>query len=142
MKKYILLTTSFFCISLALFSQPLKKTEDPVVVLKAVENRYPNLACKWEKEEDRYEANCKQNGRVISVVVSSNGVVQETETGIDINGLPAAAIAYMKQHYPGKNIREATKIEDNNGVITYEASIKGKDVIFDDKGVFLKEVTD
>jgi hypothetical protein len=48
----------------------------------------------------------------------------------------------MKQHYPGIAIGEAARITKANGETNYEAEIKGKDVVFDAKGKFLKEEKD
>jgi hypothetical protein len=61
---------------------------------------------------------------------------------IKIDELPANAKAYVAKHYAGQKIKEAAKITDSKGVVTYEAEVKGKDLIFDNTGKFLKEVKD
>lgn len=52
--------------------------------------------------------------------------------------MPAHISIYIKQHYSGTKINEAGKITDAKGAIIYEAEVKGKDLIFDEKGNFLK----
>ena len=44
--------------------------------------------------------------------------------------------------YEGITVKELTKITKSNGEINYEAAVKGKDLIFDAAGKFLKEVKD
>ncbi len=39
-------------------------------------------------------------------------------------------------------MKEAAKITDAHGVVTYEAEVKGMDLLFDSAGKFLKEVKD
>jgi len=51
--------------------------------------------------------------------------------------LPANTIAYVKEHYKVK-ITEAGKVTDAKGNTSYEAEVKGKDVIFDKDGNFVK----
>ena len=45
---------------------------------------------------------------------------------------------YVKQHYKGAKITEAGKVTDAQGKLSYEAEIKGRDVIFDKEGNFVK----
>jgi hypothetical protein len=41
---------------------------------------------------------------------------------------------YIKQNFPNEKIKEIAKITNANGMITYEAEIKGTDYIFDAQG--------
>jgi hypothetical protein len=51
-------------------------------------------------------------------------------------------LSYIKTNYKDKKIRESAKITNSTGVVTYEAEVDDKDVIFDSNGKFLKEVKD
>ena len=71
-----------------------------------------------------------------------NGTFTESEVDIKAAVLPATVLAYVKEHYKGKTIKEAAKITKADGAINYEAEVNGKDVIFDANGKFLKEMKD
>ncbi|MDB5063242.1 MAG: hypothetical protein JWP67_3085, partial [Mucilaginibacter sp.] len=57
---------------------------------------------------------------------------------IPVSSLPSGVAGYVKQHYKGAKIVEAGKVTDAKGTIMYEAEVKGKDLVFDEKGNFLK----
>ncbi len=121
-------------------AQKLSAAKVPAAVKNSFAKAYPNQSVKWEKEKDKYEAAFKQNGADISVLYTDAGVMTESETDIKITELPAPALAYIKANMPGKRITEAAKISTVAGVVTYEAEIGGKDLIFDDKGKFIKKI--
>ena len=52
--------------------------------------------------------------------------------------LPASVPLYVKKNMPNAKIKEASIIVDAAGKKTYEAEVNGKDLIFDEKGNFIK----
>lgn len=66
----------------------------------------------------------------------------EREMDIKVTDLPATVLAYVKERYKGKTIKEGAKITTADSTVNYEAEVDGKDVIFDTNGKFLKEVKD
>ena len=52
--------------------------------------------------------------------------------------LPAGVTNYVHSHYPGMKITEAGKVTDAEGKTRYEAEVKGKDMLFDENGNFIK----
>ncbi len=142
LKQSLLICIGVFCLLTGSFGQSVKKSTVPAAVINAVESKYPNSSCTWEKEDSNYEATFKQNGIQLSLLVSPIGEILETESGIAITNLPAPAVSYLKQNYAGKRIRDAAMIVDRSGATTYEAALKGMDILFDSKGNFLKEVKD
>ncbi len=68
-----------------------------------------------------------------------NGIFLEIVLAIPIAQLPVPVAGYVKSHYKGASIKEAGKVTDAAGKLTYEAEIKGKDLIFDEAGNFIKE---
>jgi hypothetical protein len=96
----------------------------------------------WEKEGSNYEVSFNEKGKEVSCVVNSSGTIIETETEIQIAELPAAATAYMKKHYAHQKLKNAAKLIDDKGAVTYEAALAHKDVIFDQDGKFIKESKD
>jgi hypothetical protein len=45
----------------------------------------------------------------------------------------------VKKNFPGAKITEAGKVTDASGKTRYEAEVKGKDLVFDEAGNFLKK---
>jgi hypothetical protein len=127
------------------FSVAAQKTEAfklPPVVKNTFEKNVPGVPGKWEKENGNYEVNYKLNERDMSMLIQPDGTIIETEMGIKVSELPASTLAYMKEHYQGKTIKEAARITRADAVVNYEAEVAGTNVIFDVNGKFIKEVKD
>ncbi len=122
--------------------QKLAASKVPAPVKTSFAKEYPGISPKWEKENGNYEVNFKKDGTSMSLLIQPNGSIIETEMDIKIDDLPAVALAYLKEHYPGKNIKEAAKITKADRSLNYEAEVNGKDVIFDANGKFIKEAKD
>jgi hypothetical protein len=115
-------------------------TAVPTSVKQGFTRQYPGLTPRWEKEDGNYEASFHRNGRSMSVVMSPGGTILETETDIKVSELPTEALFYLKTHYKGHTIKEASKIEKRGGEINYEAMVKGSDVMFNVNGKYLREI--
>ena len=138
MKKIIVALT--LCLSVAVFAQ---KSDAPAVAKAAFAKAYPAATkVKWEKEDGNYEVTFVDKGNELSAVYNAKGVLQESEHEIKVSELPAAVTAYMKDHYKDITVKGAAKITKADGSINYEAAIKGKDVLFDANGKFIKEAKD
>lgn len=124
-------------------AQKIQQKNVPASVQKGFQKQFPNnKEVKWEKEKENYEAGFKLNGTKTSAIFNISGTLLETETAISQNALSAPAKAYVAKHYPNQKIKEAAKITNAKGEVTYEAEIKGKDLIFDNNGQFLKGIKD
>jgi len=140
MKTIIILTAILFS-GQTLWAQKVAKKDVPAPVQKAFSMGYPDAtSVKWEKENGNYEASFEIKEAETSVVYAPNGTMLETEKEIETTELPASISDYVKTHYKGQKIKEASKITDAAGMVTYEAEIKGMDLIFDSKGTFVKEM--
>ena len=122
--------------------QKLKESQVPVAAKTAFQKQYPNTKASWEKEGKNYEVNFKQNSKTMSAVIDKNGTILETETDMAIKDLPQSAQDYVKNHYKGAKIKEASKIVKANGEVNYEALVNGNDVMFDVKGAFIRIAKD
>ena len=141
MSVFVILTF----ITLSFFSAGAQKIEGskvPTPVKFSFSKKYPDITPKWEKEKDNYEANFKQNGQAMSIIIDPNGNIIETETDIKLTELPSPVLVYIKEHYKGKAIKEGAKIIKPDGTITYEAEVLGMDLIFDANGKFIKQAKD
>lgn len=140
MKKTILIT-AFLYAALAASAQKIKEKDVPPAVKNTFSKVYPQVKeAKWEKEGENYEAEFEQGRTESSVLIDSNGKILETEVEIAVQDLPATVKDYVQKTYNNASIKEAAKITNARGLITYEAEIKGKDLIFDANGSFIKEV--
>lgn len=132
-------------LSTASFAQKEKgegkeKLTVPAVVRDALSKKYPEATkVSWEKEKGNYEANWGgKSGEDNSVQFTPTGDFIEIVKAMPVNKLPVSIIAYVKEHYKGAKITEAGKVTDAKGKITFEAEVNRKDIIFDEKGNFIK----
>lgn len=132
-----------FSFSLPVFAQKIRSTDVPKTVTESFEKAYPGVKkIQWEKEAGNYEAGFRQGSKEMSAVFNPNGSQLESEMEIQKTELPAQAITYLKQHYKGVTINEVAKIIKAGGEINYEAEVKGKDVLFDKNGQYIRIVKD
>jgi hypothetical protein len=112
----------------------------PSSVKTALSKKYPNASkVTWEKENGNYEANWGgKSGEDNSVQFTPAGDFIEIVNAISVSQLPAPVITYVKEHYKGAKITEAGKVTDAKGKLSYEAEVNRKDIIFDEKGNFVK----
>jgi len=124
----------------SVMAQHVKRAEVPAVVKSALLKQYPSATeVGWEKEKGNYEASWGGKSKEDnSVVFTPEGVFVEKVVAILISSLPPEVSVYVLRHYAGAKITEAGKVTDAQGVTTYEAEVKGKDLIFDEKGKFVK----
>ncbi|MFD2934688.1 PepSY-like domain-containing protein [Spirosoma flavum] len=117
----------------------LSSIDVPAATKATVARLYPSVkAVKWEKEDGNYEAGLTHKGKEVSLVIDAKGNVLETETTIMVSALPVSVRDYVTKYHTGKKIKEAGEIVDAKGKKTYEAEVGGKDLIFDEKGQFIK----
>jgi hypothetical protein len=140
MKKILMISALTTAVVISVCAQKIDAAKVPAAVKTAFAKQYPGATVKWEKEDGKYEAGFKQNGNAMSALFEANGTMTESEMDIKIADLPAPVLAYVKEHYKGKTIKEGAKITKADGTVNYEAEVAGKDVIFDANGKFLKEV--
>ena len=140
MKKNAITVGALFFATLS-FAQKIQEKNVPANVKSAIKKMYPTAtAIKWDKEDEMYEAGFYLNKRGNSVLLNAQGNIIETEVAIELSQLPAGILDYVKAHYAGRKVKEVAKIVDAKGTVTYEVEIKGKDLIFDSNGKFIKEV--
>jgi hypothetical protein len=121
-------------------AQKVKETEVPAAVKKTFTSHYATVKeAKWEKEGSNYEAEFDLNKVETSVLIDASGNLMETETEIVVNELPQPVSAYVTKNLSGQKIKEAAKIIDAKGVVTYEAEVGSTDYLFDSKGNFIKK---
>lgn len=124
-------------------AQNSEKSATPQVVKDAFTSKFTTAEhSKWDKEGENYEVEFKEGNSEYSALYDVTGKLLELEQEIEINQLPESIAIYVAQHYPKAKINEAAKITDYAKTVTYEAEIKGKDLIFSEDGKFIKEIED
>ena len=142
MKKLVLMTVAAMITSLT-FAQKMQEKDVPATVKTTFQKQYPTASdVKWDKEGEKFEASFDLNKIDNSVLFDAQGNILETEVEIELSQLPSGILDYVKANYKGQSVKEAAKITDAKGTITYEAEIKGMDLLFDTKGKFIKETKD
>ena len=122
------------------YAQDVKTSEVPGVVKSSLMKKFPEATkVSWEKEKGNFEANWGgKSGEDNAAQFTPAGVFVEIERVIPLNDLPASVKTYVKEHENGATIKEAARITNAIGKITYEAEVKGRDLIFDESGKFIK----
>jgi hypothetical protein len=142
MKKLALMIVAAMITSLS-FAQKIQEKDVPASVKASFQKNYPNIKeVKWDKEGEKFEASYDLNKIDNSVLFDAQGNLLETEVEIELNQLPKGVLEYVKANYKGQNVKEAAKITDAKGIVTYEAEIKGMDLLFDNNGKFIKQIKD
>lgn len=142
MKKLLMMLVLGTSVAFVACGQKLAASKVPAAVKESFAKEYPGITPKWEKENGNYEVNFKKSGNSMSLLIAPNGSILETEIDIRIADLPPTVLAYIKEYYPGKTIKEAAKLTKADRSVNYEAEVNGKDVIFDANGKFIKEAKD
>ena len=110
----------------------------PAAVTITLERLYPGENVKWESEGADYEGEFNVKGAETSVLLNASGNVLEVEGEIDVSTLPKAIADYVSKNLPEQKIKEASKITDTKGTVTYEVQIKKTSYLFDANGNFIR----
>lgn len=139
MKKIIV--TTILCLGLSsVYAQKIKGADVPTTVKEGFKKSFPNSkAEEWEKEDGNFEAEFEVKKVETSALFDASGNLLQTEVEIPVKELPKAVIDYLSKNETGKKIKEAAKITDNKGFISYEAEVGEVDYIFDSTGNFIKK---
>ncbi|MFB0495333.1 hypothetical protein ABID99_001570 [Mucilaginibacter sp. OAE612] len=140
MKKAILLIITAALLGTGAVVKATGSLEVPVAVKQSLAKKYPNATkVTWEKEKGNYEANWGgKSGEDTSVTFTPKGEFVEEGDAIPVTQLPPAVFEYVKTNYKGTKIKEAGRVTNAAGKKMFEAEIKGKDLLFDQKGKFIK----
>ncbi|WP_445716337.1 PepSY-like domain-containing protein [Flavobacterium sp.] len=137
MKKSMILM-SLFMMTFVSFAQKIKEQNVPQVVKNALIQKFPKATkLKWDKEGENFEASFDLDDVDNSVLFNKAGRIIETEVEITTTQLPETVLNYLRTNYKDQKIKEAAKITSENGKVTYETEIKGKDLLFDENGKLL-----
>ncbi|MFN0175392.1 MAG: PepSY-like domain-containing protein [Saprospiraceae bacterium] len=132
--KNVMLFIALFAFAQTAFSQASKV---PETVKMAFAKAYPNADdVEWELEDGNFEVEFEMaEDQEMSVVYDAKGNLLETEVPIPFSELPKAVQEALK----GKKVKETVKITNAKGIVTYEAEVGRKDLLFDEQGNPVKQ---
>ena len=138
MKKFLFVALAAI-LTTSSFGQKTSKDNIPQIVKDALKKSFPTAQNeKWEKENQNFEAEFNLNKEEVSALFSPEGKLLETEVEIALGELPKPIVNYVSKNLSGKKIKEASKIIDAAGKVSFEAEVDGTDYIFDASGNLLK----
>ena len=138
MKKIVFVCAAFISLTVA-----AQKNDVPAEAKTSFAKSYPNASnIKWDKENGAFEVDFQWNGKKMSALYDAKGVLKESEVSIPVSELPATVSEYLAKNYKGIPVKGAAKITKADGTVNLEAEIKGKDILFNTNGKFIKEVKD
>jgi len=121
------------------YAQRRKQVVVPDTVKKALQMKFPDaIVSAWENEGTLYEAELEYHKKFFSVLIDHTGKILNTEEAIDPALLPEGIKNYIVKNLKGKKVRDAAKITDAAGRVSYQADIAGLEYVFDTKGNLLK----
>lgn len=147
MKKICLMFLLFSVFKLG-NAQTIQPKNVPAPVQAGLKKYLPMaLMVEWEKEDSNYEANFVLKDtmgrlRSSSAIFDKAGMLLEIEITITKDELPSGVLDYVNSNYGHPKIKEISQVTKFVGPKTYEIEIKGKELIFDSEGKFIKEVKD
>ncbi len=122
------------------FAQKVDEKTVPSAVKQSLQKQFSGAQrIKWEQENGNYEAEFVMNKTELSACFDATGMLIETEEEIPVAQLPQGALDYVKANHARQKAKEAARITAADGVVTYEAEVKGKDLVFDNNGKFIRE---
>lgn len=122
--------------------QPGKKeAKAPENIQEAFKKLHPNAKIyEWKDESPTWEAKYEEGDTKGAVSFDANGNVTEAELVIPESQLPdlTAITDYINTNFGGEKIQRCEKITQEDGTVTYELQITGRELVFDADGKFLE----
>ena len=140
--KNLILMLPLMALASCADAQKVKEADVPAPAKEQFQKLYPGISAKWEKENGNYEAEFEVKEVETTVVFDTKGILLETEKEIALTELPQNTKDYLAKNKAGEKIKEAALIIDASGKKTYEAEVKGVDLLFDENGNFIKAEKD
>ena len=125
MKKFLILLSVLFTISLISYTQRIVPEKVPAPVKNAFAKKFPAATdVKYQMEKNNYEINFKDKGVITSVNYSIVGKWLETETSISESDLPQEVTAAINNDFSGFVISKVSKVETPDKPLIYEMDLK------------------
>lgn len=119
----------------------------PAAVAEALRRTHASATdVRWNLEDGGFEASFTEDMTAVSVVLSADGAVRETETELHVDAVPVAVQNALARGYAGFPIGEFSRVVTAGGRTTYEIEVRrdGRttDVVFDASGAVVSAEQD
>ena len=140
--KKIILVLAIAGICTQANAQKVKTSSVPVPVTTAFNKDHQTVKLvDWSLTDgNNYEASFKEGKVDTYVKYEASGNLLETKRAISGSELPAPVMSYVKQNYKEDEVKNAFKITEADGTITYKGTVKDMTLLFDSEGTFIKSI--
>lgn len=95
----------------------------------------------WKQFNTDYIVEYTQNTFTSFALYTKEGHLVETKDKITTFAMPSTAYDYIKENYGNVPLKEFFKsVNAASGLVTYSAKVKNQEVVFDNKGSYIKTV--
>jgi hypothetical protein len=142
MKKiFLLCAMAGFFVQIHAQDGKLLAKDVPSAVTTAFYKTYPSVKdVDWNKDGINFQAEYDADKVDNTATYTETGMLVNTGVAIVASALPASVLEYVKVNYKEDELRQACKITDVGGIVTFEGKVKGMDLTFDSNGNFIKSV--
>ena len=112
----------------------------PSNVMTAFNSAYPGINnAKWKKDGSNYKVMYETADNMdMMVIYDASANLVKTKEEIKSAQLPSAVTEYVSSNYDKNDIKQAYKITEANGTMTYKTEVRGMYLVFDSQGKFMK----
>ncbi len=123
-------------------AQDVNNKNVPAAVITAFNSNHSGVTdVEWKKDGANYEVSYDlPNKKDIYITYDASGKLIRTKEEISDKDLPSAIMAYIQKNYDEDEARNAFKVTDADGTLTYKVKMKGDHLIFDSNGAHIKTV--
>ncbi len=122
-------------------AQKCSSTDVPTAATAAFTKTHPSVKdVEWSKDGSNYLAEYEMDKADMSHCYDASGNLLVSKAEIIEAALPAAALEYVNANCKADDVKDAIKVTDSKGVVTYEVKVKGKHLIFDSNGKLLNSI--
>lgn len=137
MKPLLTFLALFFCISITR-AQETEVTTLPATVTDLFDLLYPDAKnISWQIIKGEYKSTFSNNKMSTEVLIDAEGNLVQSRTEIRTIALPIPATDYLEEHFAEKKIQKAMIVQNDEGIITFTATVDKSDLTFDATGQLL-----
>lgn len=135
---FLFMTKQFLILAILLMSlvdmsaQKIKASKVPEKVMMAFRNAQPTVRiASWSRESTDFRVDFKNvRAEEVSLLFSAQGVLLETEIGIDFSELPRPT----QNTFKGNKLKNIQKVTDRRGKVTYKVGSGRKQLRISSEG--------
>lgn len=125
-------------LSVSLHAERVSPKSLPLVVFEEFSLLYPDAKQQiWHLDDDNFVVQFRNHKSRTIAIFSKDGELVFTETQIRVSALPNKATAFLRKEMGDQKVYDASIMEDEEGLIRFEAEIETGEVVFTGEGEFI-----